>query len=67
MRPRRLEPGRRQLDAINLLNTRASQITYAYDPLLKTDTLCNPGIGVAPTSVCRNGVMGDCDIDVLWS
>ena len=49
MRPRRLEPGRRQLDALNLLNTRASQITYAYESLLKTDTLCSLCIGVAPT------------------
>ncbi|MBB4371746.1 hypothetical protein GGD63_004547 [Bradyrhizobium sp. cir1] len=47
-----------QLDVLNLLNTRANQITYAYGSLLKTDTLytlCTSG--VAPMAVCRNGVM----------
>ncbi|WP_022723661.1 TonB-dependent receptor domain-containing protein [Rhodopseudomonas sp. B29] len=47
-----------QLDVLNLFNTRANQITYAYGSLLKTDTLfnlCNGG--VAPAAVCQNGVM----------
>ncbi|MCS3727209.1 TonB-dependent receptor [Bradyrhizobium betae] len=47
-----------QLDVLNLFNTQANQITYAYGSLLKTDTLytlCTGG--VAPASVCRNGVM----------
>ncbi|WP_454644907.1 hypothetical protein [Bradyrhizobium liaoningense] len=34
------------------------RFAYAYGSLLKTDTLCNPCTGgVAPTSVCQNGVM----------
>lgn len=48
-----------QLDVLNLFNTRANQITYAYGSLLKTDTLynlCYP-VQMAPTAVCRNGVM----------
>lgn len=48
-----------QLDVLNLFNTRANQITYAYGSLLKTDTLynlCYP-VQTAPTAVCRNGVM----------
>ncbi len=49
---------RLQLDVLNLLNTKASQITYAYGSLLKTDTLYNLcAAGTAPTSVCQNGVM----------
>lgn len=47
-----------QLDVLNLFNTGANQITYAYGSLLKTDTLyslCTGG--VAPTAVCQNGVM----------
>lgn len=49
---------RLQLDVLNLLNTKASQITYAYGSLLKTDTLYNLcTTGTAPTSVCQNGVM----------
>lgn len=49
---------RLQLDVLNLLNTKASQITYAYGSLLKTDTLYNLCItGTAPAAVCRNGVM----------
>lgn len=49
---------RLQLDVLNLLNTKASQITYAYGSLLKTDTLYNLcTAGTAPTSVCQNGVM----------
>ncbi|MBB4397421.1 TonB-dependent receptor [Bradyrhizobium sp. ERR14] len=47
-----------QLDVLNLFNTRANQISYAYGSLLKTDTLYNLCIsGTAPTSVCQNGVM----------
>jgi outer membrane receptor protein involved in Fe transport len=55
----RLDNGWRvQLDVLNLFDTRANQITYAYGSLLKTDTLytlCTGG--VAPAAVCRNGVM----------
>ncbi|AMA61497.1 TonB-dependent receptor [Bradyrhizobium sp. CCGE-LA001] len=55
----RIENGWRvQLDVLNLFNTRANQITYAYGSLLKTDTLyglCTAG--AAPAAVCRNGVM----------
>jgi len=47
-----------QLDVLNLFNTQANQITYAYGSLLKTDTLYNLCTGgVAPSSVCQNGVM----------
>ena len=47
-----------QLDVLNLLDTRANQITYAYGSLLRTDTLYNLCTGgVAPTAVCQNGVM----------
>jgi hypothetical protein len=56
----RLENGWRiQLDAFNLLNSRADQITYAYGSLLKTDSLynlCYP-VQTAPAAVCQNGVM----------
>ena len=48
-----------QLDVLNLLNTKANQITYAYGSLIKTDslyTLCFP-LQIAPTAVCQNGVM----------
>ena len=48
-----------QLDVLNLFNTKANQITYAYGSLLKTDTLynlCYP-VQTAPAAVCRNGVM----------
>ena len=48
-----------QLDALNLLDTRANQITYAYGSLIKTDgiyNLCFP-VQKAPTAVCQNGVM----------
>jgi outer membrane receptor protein involved in Fe transport len=48
-----------QLDVLNLLNTRANQITYAYGSLVKTDSLynlCYP-VQVAPAAVCQNGVM----------
>jgi hypothetical protein len=59
----RLDNGWRiQLDALNLLNTRANQITYAYGSLIKTDSLyamCFPAAGAptAPAAVCQNGVM----------
>jgi len=47
-----------QLDVLNLFNTRANQITYAYGSLLKTDTLYNLcAANAAPAAVCRNGVM----------
>jgi hypothetical protein len=48
-----------QLEVLNLLNTRANQITYAYGSLVKTDSLynlCYP-VQVAPAAVCQNGVM----------
>jgi len=58
----RLENGWRiQLDALNLFNSKANQITYAYGSLLKTDSLYNlcfgSSIPMAPTAVCQNGVM----------
>ena len=59
----RLDNGWRiQLDGLNLLNTRANQITYAYGSLLKTDSLyamCFPAASAptAPAAVCQNGVM----------
>ena len=56
----RFENGWRiQLDVLNLLNTRANQITYAYGSLIKTDSLynlCYP-VQTAPAAVCQNGVM----------
>jgi hypothetical protein len=56
----RLDNGRRiQLDVLNLLNTQANQITYAYGSLIKTDSLynlCYP-VQTAPAAVCQNGVM----------
>ena len=48
-----------QLDALNLFNSKANQITYAYGSLIKTDSLynlCYP-VQVAPAVVCQNGVM----------
>jgi hypothetical protein len=48
-----------QLDALNLLNAKTNQITYAYGSLIKTDSLfnlCFP-VQVAPAAVCQNGVM----------
>ena len=47
------------LDALNLLNAKTNQITYAYGSLLRTDSLfnlCFP-VQVAPAAVCQNGVM----------
>jgi outer membrane receptor protein involved in Fe transport len=56
----RFENGWRiQLDVLNLLNSRANQITYAYGSLIKTDSLynlCYP-VQTAPSAVCQNGVM----------
>jgi outer membrane receptor protein involved in Fe transport len=56
----RLDNGWRiQLDVLNLFNTQANQITYAYGSLIKTDSLynlCYP-VQTAPTAVCQNGVM----------
>jgi outer membrane receptor protein involved in Fe transport len=56
----RFENGWRiQLDALNLLNTKANQITYAYGSLIKSDSLynlCFP-LQLAPAAVCQNGVM----------
>jgi outer membrane receptor protein involved in Fe transport len=48
-----------QLDVLNLLNTKANQITYAYGSLIRTDSLfslCYP-VQTAPAAVCQNGVM----------
>jgi outer membrane receptor protein involved in Fe transport len=48
-----------QLDALNLFNSQANQITYAYGSLIKTDSLynlCFP-TQIAPAAVCQNGVM----------
>jgi hypothetical protein len=48
-----------QLDVLNLLNTKANQITYAYGSLLKTDSLynlCFP-VQMVRAEVCQNGVM----------
>jgi outer membrane receptor protein involved in Fe transport len=48
-----------QLDVLNLLNTKANQITYAYGSLLQTDSLykaCFP-VQTVPAAVCQNGVM----------
>jgi len=56
----RFENGWRiQLDVLNLLNTKANQITYAYGSLIKTDSLynlCFP-VQTAPAAVCQTGVM----------
>jgi outer membrane receptor protein involved in Fe transport len=56
----RFENGWRiQLDVLNLLNTKADQITYAYGSLIKTDSLynlCYP-VQTAPAAVCQTGVM----------
>jgi outer membrane receptor protein involved in Fe transport len=56
----RFENGWRvQLDALNLFNAQANQITYAYGSLVKTDSLynlCYPA-QIAPAAVCQNGIM----------
>jgi len=48
-----------QLDVLNLFNTKANQITYAYGSLLKTDSLYDLCYvqQSAPATVCQNGVM----------
>jgi hypothetical protein len=48
-----------QLDALNLLNARTNQITYAYGSLIKSDNLYNPCFPrqITPAAVCQNGVM----------
>ncbi|GLH78153.1 TonB-dependent receptor [Bradyrhizobium sp. SSBR45G] len=51
-----------QLDVLNLLNTKANQISYGYGSLLSTDQLyraCYPGVGTStvPAQVCQTGVM----------
>lgn len=47
-----------QLDVLNLFDTKANQITYAYGSLLKTDRLFNLcSASGAPVAVCQNGVM----------
>lgn len=51
-----------QLDVLNLLNTKASQISYGYGSLLPTDQLyqaCYPsgGTSTVPAQVCQTGVM----------
>ena len=58
----RFENGWRiQLDALNLFNSQANQITYAYGSLIKTDSLYALCFGsatpAAPAAVCQNGVM----------
>jgi len=47
------------LDILNLLNTQANQITYAYGSIIKTDSLYNLCFvtQTAPAAVCQNGVM----------
>jgi TonB dependent receptor/TonB-dependent Receptor Plug Domain len=48
-----------QLDALNLLNAKTNQITYAHGSLIKSDNLfnlCFP-VQIAPAAVCQNGVM----------
>jgi hypothetical protein len=49
-----------QLDALNLLNAKTNQITYAYGSIIKTDSLyaacyATP-VPTAPAAVCANGV-----------
>src|SRR5262249_33798320 len=52
---------RLQLDALNLFNTKANQINYAYGSLLPTDKLfkqCTGAVPPMPTmAVCQTGVM----------
>ncbi|WP_449377421.1 TonB-dependent receptor [Bradyrhizobium sp. UFLA05-112] len=56
---RTTEGWRIQLEVLNLFNTKANQITYAYGSLLKTDSLYNLCYlqQAAPPAVCQNGVM----------
>ncbi|WP_316232663.1 TonB-dependent receptor [Bradyrhizobium sp. SZCCHNPS2010] len=50
-----------QLDVLNLLNSKANQISYGYGSLLPTDQLYKACYGAptstVPTAVCQNGVM----------
>ena len=49
----------RALDALNLFDTKANQIMYAYGSLLKSDPLyaqCKSATP-PPVAVCQNGVM----------
>ena len=49
-----------QLDALNLLDSKTNQITYAYGSLIKTDNLYRrvPFAGSPPpAAVCQTGVM----------
>jgi hypothetical protein len=51
-----------QLDVLNLLNTKANQISYGYGSLLRSDQLykaCYPsgGTSTVPAQVCQTGVM----------
>jgi outer membrane receptor protein involved in Fe transport len=48
-----------QFDVLNLFNTQANQISYAYGSLIKTDSLYNLcyTAQIAPAAVCRIGVM----------
>jgi hypothetical protein len=47
-----------QLDALNMLDAKTNQITYAYGSLIKTDNLFAACVaGTAPIAVCQNGVM----------
>src|SRR6185312_782487 len=50
---------RLQLDALNLLNTKTNQITYAYGSLIKSDNLFAACQSAAPppAAVCQTGVM----------
>jgi predicted AlkP superfamily pyrophosphatase or phosphodiesterase len=48
-----------QLDLLNLFNSKANQISYAYGSLIRTDSLynlCFP-VQAAPAAVCQNGLM----------
>lgn len=48
-----------QLDLLNLLNSKADQISYAYGSFIRTDNLfelCNSA-APPPAAVCQNGVM----------
>lgn len=48
------------LDVLNLLNSKADQISYAYGSLIKTDNPfvpCNSAAPPPPAAVCQNGVM----------
>jgi opacity protein-like surface antigen len=50
---------RLQLDALNLLNSRSDQATYAYGSLITSDAMfamCFP-VQKIPAAVCQNGVM----------